>query len=234
MADKKQDLRQQLLLAALECSKGDLDRTFSSEELLVAAWQRNPTSWGLRGYERAHPDSNRIHRELDSRGKGQDGIVGQGLLERVRPRTYRLTPKGLEAAAKEGVATPEARERIDRVFEEEVKRIISHPAFVGWLRDVATPKNFRDAGHFWGVAPGTPPRVVTRRVEAVEDTLRAALALLEARELDEVGDKQGRLLFDRTDIERGLEFQEAMKQRFSKELLVLSGEPARRESGASR
>lgn len=139
MAEKKQDLRQQLLVAALACSDGDVNRTFSSEELLVAAWNRDPTSWGLRGYEREHPDSNRIHRELDSRGKGQQGIVGSGLLERVQPRTYRLTPKGLEAATRDGATTAEVRERIDRVFEGEVKRIIGHPAFIGWLRDSSTP-----------------------------------------------------------------------------------------------
>lgn len=222
MADKKPDLRHQLLVAALACSEGDLDRTFSSEELLVAAWKRDPTSWGLRGYEREFPDSHRIHRELDSRGKGQKGIAGSGFLEKVQPRTYRLTPKGLEAATSQG-ATSEVRERIDRVFEGEVKRIIGHPTFVGWLRDPTTPKSFRDAGHFWGVAPGTPENVVVRRVQAVEETLLAARELLETRALNEVGDKQGRLLFDKTDVERGLEFHSEMRKRFAKELGVLGG-----------
>jgi hypothetical protein len=222
-AAKKADLRHQLLLAALECSSGDLGRTFSSEELLIAAWRRDPASWGLRGYEQSHPDSNRIHRELDSRGKGHEGIVGSGLLERVQARTYRLTPKGLAAASASGEAGLEARERIDRVFESEIHRILEHPAFMEWLQDRAKPRNFRDAGHFWGVAPGTPARVAASRVQEVEDTLVAARGLLDARKLDEIGDRQGRVLFDRNDIERGLDFQRAMKERFSKDLLVLTG-----------
>lgn len=223
MADKRVDLRQQLLLAALECSSADPNQTFSSEELLIAAWKRDPASWGLRGYEEEHPDSNRIHRELDSRGKDQKGIVGSGLLERVQPRTYRLTPKGLAAASAADEADPEARQRVDRVFETEVNRIVEHPAFVAWLRDRTQPTSFREVGHFWGVAPGTPPRVTVRRIRAVEDTLDAALGLLRDRHLEEIGDRQGKVLFDRTDIERGLEFQRAMKERFAKDLSVLTG-----------
>jgi len=223
MATKKVDLRQQLLLAALACSDGDTNRTFSSEELLIAAWKHDPVSWGLRGYEKEHPDSNRIHRELDSRGKGQQGIVGSGLLERVRPRTYRLTPRGLAAATAASQDDTEARERLNRVLEAEITRIIEHPAFVGWLTDKSTPRSFRDAGHFWGVAPGTPQRVVRQRVQAVEDTLAAALELLNRREIEEVGDRQGRLLFDRSDVERGLDFHREMKNRFEKELVLLAG-----------
>ncbi len=224
MPTKKVDLRQQLLLAALACSDGEINRTFSSEELLIAAWKHDPASWGLRGYEREHPDSHRIHRELDSRGKNQQGIVGEGFLERVQPRTYRLTTKGLAAATAASSADPKARERLNRVVEAEVTRIIEHPTFIGWLDDMSTPRSFRDAGHFWNVAPGTPPRVVRQRVQAVEDTLVAARQLLESRDLDEVGDRQGRLLFDRTDIERGLEFHREMQNRFQKELLVLTGQ----------
>jgi hypothetical protein len=224
MAVRKVDLRQQLLTAALECSDGDTSRTFSSEDLLLAAWKHDPASWGLRGYEREHPDSNRIHRELDSRGKGNRGIVGDGFLEKVRPRTYRLTPKGLAAATAASDADPEARERLNRVLEAEVTRIIEHPAFVSWLTDKTKPKNFRDVGHFWGIAPGTPPRVARQRVQGVEETLTAAAQLLEQRDLDEVGDRQGRLLFERADVERGLEFHEEMKQRFNAELRLLTSD----------
>ncbi len=226
MAVKKVDLRQQLLTAGLECSDGDTSRTFSSEELLVAAWRRDPASWGLRGYEREYPDSNRIHRELDSRGKGNQGLVGAGLLERVRPRIYRLTPKGLAAATSASTADPEARERTDRIFEGEIKRILEHPTFVSWLKDPASPAHFRDVGYFWGLAPGTPPKVARQRVRSTEDTLRAALELLERRGVTEVGDRQGRLLFDAADVKRGLDFHKAMKDRFQRDLLVLTdGEP---------
>jgi hypothetical protein len=222
MTTKKADLRQQLLHAALTCSDGDLRRTFSSEELLVAAWKNDRASWGLRGYEREYPDSNRIHRELDSRGKGNQGIVGSGLLERVRPRTYRLTPKGLAEAAATSTEGSEVHERTDRVFEMEIKRIVGHPAFAGWLQAPDTPKSFRDAGHFWGVAPGTPPRVVRQRVTGIDETLEAARRLLASRGVEQLGDQHGRVLVDLRDIERAQEFQQMLKDRFSDDLRILT------------
>lgn len=57
------DLKRQLLLAAVQCSGGDTDQTFTFEELLVAAWKTDNQSWGLRGFESQHPDSERIHHE---------------------------------------------------------------------------------------------------------------------------------------------------------------------------
>lgn len=221
MTTGKADLRRQLLRAALQCCEGDLRKSFSSEELLVAAWEDDNASWGLRGYERIYPDSNRIHRELDSRGKGQQGIVGSGFLEKVRPRTYRLTPKGLAEATKDDARRSQARERTDRVFEAEVRQVIEHPAFTQWLKDPEYPKYFREAGHFWGVAPGTPPGVVRQRVALVDDTLEAAQRLLGEKEVDQVGDRHGRLLFDVADVERAKEFQQAMKSRFRGDLMIL-------------
>jgi hypothetical protein len=222
MAEAKADLREQLVRAALECSGGDPNKTFSSEDLLLAAWNGDRAAWGLRGHEQEHPDSHRVHRELDSRGKGQRGIVGSGLLEKVGPRTYRITPKGL-AAASESDGGAGARERTDRVLEAEIARIVSHPAFIAWLKDPDTPRQFRDAGHFWGIAPGTPPRVVRQRVQAVEDTLRAALSVLEQKGVQEIANRHGQQLYDETDIARGLEFHRALKERFRRDLAVLAG-----------
>jgi hypothetical protein len=225
MAEPKADLRQQLLRAAFECSGGDPSKTFSSEDLLLAAWERDRAAWGLRGHEQTHPDSHRVHRELDSRGKGQRGIVGSGLLEKVGPRTYRMTPKGLGAVAESDSGTI-VRERTDRVLESEINRIISHPAFTAWLKDPAAPRQFRDAGHFWGIAPGTPPRVVRQRVQGVEDTLRAAGSVLAEKGVSEIADRHGRQLYDQTDVARGLEFHEALKERFRRDLAVLAGPDA--------
>lgn len=96
-------LRQQVLLAALECSGGDLDKVFTAEDLLLAAWKRDPLAWGLRGHEREHPDSEMMRAELDRVSVGgrnvPGGIVGLELFEKVRQRTYRLTPTGLSTAS---------------------------------------------------------------------------------------------------------------------------------------
>lgn len=142
----KTDLKRKVLDAAVKCSEGDPNATFSFEELLVQAWRDDPLPWGLRGFEREHPDPERLHREVDSRGKDQPGLVGTGLLEKVQIRVYRLTPKGLAAASEGASASSDVRRKVDRAMESEVRRILEHPVFVRWLKDPASPKRFREAG----------------------------------------------------------------------------------------
>ncbi len=221
MATAHNDLKDQILLAALTCSNGELNKTFTSEELLVEAWKRDPQAWGLRGFESKHPDSDRIHRELDSRGKGNKGLVAQGALERIGPRVYRLTSKGLNAASSLVPENASLRQKAHRILETRVRDILEHPTFVAWLKDPTTPKHFRDAGHFWGIAPGTPHRVISKRIQEIDDTLHDALELLDRKGLEEISQGRGQLLYDRTDIRRCMEFSDALKERFAKDLRML-------------
>src|SRR5260370_187356 len=97
MDTKGMGLKPQLLLGGVECSGGEVKKTFSAEDMLIRAWGRNKSAWGLRGHEDEHPDSEKIFKELNSRGSS--GLVGQGLLEQVSPLVFRLTPAGLAAAS---------------------------------------------------------------------------------------------------------------------------------------
>jgi hypothetical protein len=215
------DLKRQLLLAAVQCSGGDTAKTFTFEELLVAVWKQDNQSWGLRGFESEYPDSERIHRELDSRGKNSKGLVELGWLDKVQPRVYRLTLKGLTETGRTKPEHRIVREKIRRESEEEVRRILEHPVFHQWLGDPERPKKFREAGTFWNVAPGTPPAVITKRIQAVDDVLATALNLLEEAGVPGLGSGRGALLFDRTDVERCREFQRMLKARFAGDLRVL-------------
>jgi hypothetical protein len=76
---------------------------------------------------------------------------------------YRLTPAGLAAAEVVG-AEPDARGKADHVLADAVGAILSHSVFRAWLKDPSFAKHFRDDGHFWGIAPGTPARVIQTRV----------------------------------------------------------------------
>ena len=217
------DLRQDLLAAALAITGGDLRREFTYEELLVRAWERDPARWGLRGFEKDHPDSERLNRELGARGPGQKSLVDEGYFERVRARIFRLTAKGL-AEGSASAPNPDARQRVDRQMEEEVRRVLEHPVFIASLKESEKSLDFRQASSFWNVAPGTPPRVIAERVRSVEDTLVAALRVLETRELEEIGEGRGRRLYDRSDILRCLEFARDLRRRFDKELRMLAGD----------
>lgn len=227
-AAPKVGLRQQVLLAALECSGGDLEKTFTAEDLLLAAWRRDPLAWGLRGHERDHPDSERIYTELDRASvKGSNvrgGLAGLGLFEKVRQRTYRLTPAGLTAASQIAGADSSAKGKAERALADAVTRVLSHPVFHEWLKDPSMPRHFRDAGHFWGVAAGTPPSVIRMRIGEIDRTLETARSLLESKGTDGIAAQHGRILFERNDLARASEFQETLKTRFAKELATLGVE----------
>lgn len=220
-------LRQQVLLAALDCSDADVSKSFTAEDLLLAAWKRDPLAWGLRGYEDKHPDSERIYVELDRasvRGRNvRGGLVGIGLFEKIRQRTYRLTPAGLAEASTVAGADPSVQGKAERALADEIGRIVSHPVFRDWLKDPIVPKHFRDAGHFWEIASGTPPSVIRTRIARVDNTLQKARSLLDDKGVDGIAARHGKPLFDRADIDRVSEFQETLKQRFAKELETLQG-----------
>ena len=167
------------------------------------------------------PDSERIHRELDSRGKNSKGLVELGWLEKVRPRVYRLTLKGLTETGRTKPEHKVVREKIRRQSEDEVRNIIEHSTFQQWLTDRERPKKFRDAGAFWNVAPGTPPEVIRKRIQQVDDVLNSALELLSRAGVEGLGSGRGALLFDRIDIEHAREFQGALKERFAADLKFL-------------
>src|SRR5262249_32986099 len=112
--------------------------------------------------------------------------------------------------------------KVERTLEEEVRKILEHSVFRDWLKDPNTPKRFRDAGSFWGIAPGTPSTVVRDRLRRIDKTLEGALTLLDKRRVEVITDR-GRRLFDRRDIERCAEFHRTLRQRFLEDLKLLGG-----------
>lgn len=215
--------REELLRAAFEFTEGNLSKTFTPEDLLMIAWTRDPMSWGLRNRETEHPDSERMRAEID-RAKVKGGMVGLGLFEKVRQRTYKLTPAGLVAASKIAAVKASARGLAERALADAIKDILSHPVFQAWLKDPGTPKHFRDAGHFWGVAPGTPATVITARVARVDQTINEAWQLLDSKGVEEIGERHGKLLYDRHDIQRAAEFQAMLRSRFARDLATLGAQ----------
>jgi hypothetical protein len=217
------------LLACLRLTDGDFRRSFSAEDILVEAWKMDHATWGLRGHELEHPDSEKI-KELNRRGTKD--LVGKGWIERVDERIYRLTNEGLHQASCLVPGDAATRSRVNRELESSIRAILEHVVFKAWLSDPAKPKYFREAGHFWGIAPGTPPGTVRERISAVDRVLSRAVAELDASGSDEIGVGRRRLLFDRQDIGRCAEFQDTLKKRFQKELRLLDSEFATSSSGS--
>jgi hypothetical protein len=211
-------LADKLLLAAVKVSDAKLDQDFPAESLVVAAWQEDPQAFGLRGHEDHHPDSNKVYTKID----GRSGIVTKGWLAKCGERRLKLTEAGLARAARLTVSRDsDLQGKLERSLQDSVNRIVSHAEFRAWLQDRSKPDRFRGAGHFWGIAPGTPAATVRSRVGAVDATLREALRMLENRGLAEVLEHRGQVLFDRTDVEMALQFQKTLKERFKSDLRIL-------------
>jgi hypothetical protein len=213
-------IKEKVLLAAQRCANGDIARAFTAEQLLVAAWEMDKSAFGLRGFEAKYPDSNRLYTNTD----GKDGLVAKGLLLKAGERMFRLSPAGFAAVVALSPDNEEEQVKLERELGQKVNKILSHPVFLDWLRDSSKPTRFHGAGHFWGIAPGTPPRVVRDRLRETELTLKAALDYMDRRGIDQLFVERGKSLCERKDIERCLEFHEALKTRFARELRVLDPE----------
>ena len=232
-------LNEKILIAAFDLQSKELKNTFSAEQLLIAVWKQDKGAFGLRNFEQDYPDSNKLYTKID----GQDGLVRKGLLKKVADRTYSLTAAGLSLALSLKPSDAGTQLKVDRELYEGIKKVINHKVFGEWLVDPKKPQKFRDAGWFWGIAPGNPPDVVKNRLAEIEQTLKRAQSrafeaggklVLDTRDFDKqvkaqlvskgastLDEHKSKIFLDAKDIMRCIEFHQTLKQRFQKELEVM-------------
>ena len=229
-------LDEKIFLAAFRLSNGNINHTFTAEDLLIEAWKNDKSAFGLRGYENEYPDSNNLYTKL----MGKTGFVSKGYLKKVSNKTYTMTEAGLSIASSLEPVGIETNIKIVRYLYEFIVKKINHPIFREWLIGKDKPKNFRDAMWFWEIAPGTPPKTVVNRITVIEQNLQEALRksseeggkiILEARELDKqtkdslikqghstLDESRGRFYLDKSDIQKCIEFHQSLKSKFKKDL----------------
>lgn len=213
-------LNERVLLAALSLSNGDISQKFTAEDVIVKAWEEDNSAFGLRGYEDKFPDSNIVFTKLD----GKDGLVAKGFLKKVGDRTYTITEAGLSTAVRLKPHSEEYQLKVARSLQEAITKILDHPIFKEWIKNKEKPTQFRDAGWFWGVAAGSPPKIVSERLKHIEQTLLEAKRFLEESGRREIIQQRGKILFNIKDLELCLEFHNTIKKRFEKELKILLGD----------
>jgi len=239
MKYKNLSLNDKILIAALKLSRGEIHSEFTAEALLVEAWKDDKPAFGLRGYEGNYPDSNNLYVKL----MGKKSLVRLGYLKKVGEKTYTLTEAGLSIASSLKPTDEETKLKIDRQLHDAVIKIINHQVFRDWLIDKDKPNKFRDAMWFWGIAPGTPPKVVKERISVIEQNLYEAKKRdlesggkisLDSKEINKttkedlvkkgntmVDEQKGRLFLDIVDVERCIEFNNYLKEKFKKELNIM-------------
>lgn len=150
-----------LLLAAYGLDGGE-GRSFSAEDLVVAAWERFPRAFGLRGYHDAdgvprYPDSNRVFAEV----MGSKPIRKRGHLVKIGQKTYALTPTGRQATLRlqekqqtdSGGEPTTGKATLSRDILGRLDRLLDSRAVLRAQQGEFERITFHDACVFWGITP---------------------------------------------------------------------------------
>jgi len=80
---------EKILLAAENLEKQG-QSPFTAEMLIVASWQKFPSTFGLKGFTEKYPDSNKILSSI----MGEKGLARRGWLVKMGQKLYALTREG--------------------------------------------------------------------------------------------------------------------------------------------
>jgi len=178
----KLSVHEKLLLAAhhVEQQGGS---PFTAEDLVVAAWQSFPRTFGLSGFydddgNPAHPDSNRVFAEI----MGSKPIRQRGYLVKVGRKLYELTETGRDLAARLGrsVATgregdvQDAKVGLPRETLAELRRLLGSRAARKVDNGEVEALTFHDACLFWGITPQSAAIDLQGRLSDTEGVVRMA------------------------------------------------------------
>ena len=118
---------QKILMAAYRLEEQG-QTPFSAEALIVAAWQENPRTFGLKGFADQYPDSNRVLSCI----MGEKGLARRGWLAKMGQKLYSLTRKGreevsnLQAGSKPSRASAErAKPSRSKIPKDQEKYLLS-------------------------------------------------------------------------------------------------------------
>jgi hypothetical protein len=162
---------EKILLAAHELEEHG-QSPFSAEALIVAAWQKFPRTFGLKGYADQYPDSNKVLTSI----MGEKGLARRGWLAKMGQKLYTLTREGRQAVRRllqADEATPAERPaKLTRDQEKFLLSLLATPAVEKYQEGLKLELTFSDACKFWGI----PETLRGDAVESRLNRLRAGLA----------------------------------------------------------
>jgi len=218
MQRQPETVAEKLLVAAAQISGSGRD-AFTAEDLVVAAWQLFPDTFGLQGYAHQYPDSNRVLTYIMGSTKG---LAGSGLTERVGEKTYRLTSAGLAAAsALAGGADDEQRAALDRRLMSEVARLAETKALQKFQEGRRETITERDALKFLAVSARSEGNKVRARLSDVEQAIAAGTSAVAAAQGNPIALDRGRRILAATDMADLRACYEYVREVFADELAQL-------------
>lgn len=224
----KVTVHERLLLAAASLEDQG-NSPFTAEDLVVAAWQLDPETFGLSGHadaagRPAYPNSNRVFVEI----MGSKPLRKQGLLAKAGTKTFRLTESGRQRVAairlrNSGAASAgrsEAKVSFGRETSRKLQRLLATRAVEKMRSDRDDMITFTDASSFWGINPRSSAMAFQARLGDVEGILRAAEHAAKVRP---IRFEHGGKAYTQEDIAELLNLHRSMLGRFSSQLDVIRG-----------
>jgi|SRR5579885_633939 DNA-binding PadR family transcriptional regulator len=165
---------QEILLAADDLARSGRE-VFTEWDLTVAAWKRNNSRFGCRGYEDEYPDHKRVMMEIMGQSKA-DNPVRRRFLEKVRTNYYQITALGrAEADRLRQVINPSADEvRSPGPVFTAVEPYATDRIFRTWLADPQEPRTWLGATAFLRLSKNNANEL-NDRIRAAETAVRRGI-----------------------------------------------------------
>jgi hypothetical protein len=161
-------LPEKILLAAFGLE--ELGQTpFTAEALIVAAWQKYPRTFGLKGFEDKHPDSNKVLSSL----MGERGLARRGWLLKTGQKLYTLTRDGRQVVRRllngeTPPPKPSGPVRLDKDHDKLLQGLLVSTAFEKFREARQQELKFADACRFWGITENQSGEALDDRLDQVE------------------------------------------------------------------
>jgi hypothetical protein len=207
---------EKILLAANQLEKEE-QSPFSAEALIVAAWQKFPKTFGLKGYTDLYPDSNKVLSSI----MGEKGLARRGWLVKMGQKLYALTREGRQAVNRlqQGgeQPSPAASVKMPREQDRFLLGLFGSSAVEKFEENRKGELTFADACRFWGITEATRGDALNARLD------RFAAQLAESDRLVAAGSTElsnGRSL-SAEDVGQLNDIHHYLEERFARHLSLL-------------
>jgi hypothetical protein len=211
---------EKILLASFQLEEQG-QSPFSAEALIVAAWQKYPRTFGLKGYDDQYPDSNKVLASI----MGEKGLARRGWLLKVGQKLYSLSHEGRRTVRRllHGDDQPAADKKGDRPIklskdnDKLLQGLFETSAYEKYREGRQQELTFADACRYWSITENLSGDALDARL----DHLRAALAEIERQiGLGSANLSDGHNV-NGEDIAQLCDIHSHLTQRFSRHLTLL-------------
>lgn len=214
---------EKLLLAAHQLEESG-QSPFSAEALAVAAWEKFPKTFGLKGYSDKHPDCNKVNTYV----MGEKGLIRRGQFAKLGQKLYQLTRDGRQRVREllEQESAPPQPAKLTQALADFLRRLLDHRTTATFRQGLKMELTFADACQFWGISEGDNGRLGSRMDEFAKN-LESVCAL--------VGDQGADLPDGRhvsaDDVRQLRAVDDYLRERFSRHLHLLVNRGERKAVG---